>query len=83
MESLRHTTAERGRCQRHAGSSNSFVGVSDADRDRCDPEHRQVVGRIVEKLRPGGYLIVGHSESLNGINETVKVVKPTIYRLPS
>jgi chemotaxis protein methyltransferase CheR len=44
---------------------------------------RQVVGRLVEKLRPGGYLIVGHSESLNGINDRVKPVKPTIYRLPA
>lgn len=43
---------------------------------------RQVVGRLVERLRPGGYFIVGHSESLNGINETLKMVKPTIYRLP-
>lgn len=43
---------------------------------------RKVVARVVEKLRPGGYLVVGHSESLNGINETVKPVKPTIYRLP-
>lgn len=44
---------------------------------------RQVVARLVEKLRPGGYFIVGHSESLNGINETVKPIKPTIYRLPA
>jgi chemotaxis protein methyltransferase CheR len=44
---------------------------------------RKVVARMVEKLRPGGYFIVGHSESLNGINETVKSVKPTIYRLPA
>lgn len=43
---------------------------------------RKVVGRMVEKLRPGGYFIVGHSESLNGINETLKPIKPTIYRLP-
>lgn len=41
-----------------------------------------VVARLLEKLRPGGYLIVGHSESLNGINDTVKLVQPTIYRLP-
>jgi len=44
---------------------------------------RKVVARMVEKLRPGGYFIVGHSESLNGINETLKPVKPTIYRLPT
>lgn len=43
---------------------------------------RKVVARMVEKLRPGGYFIVGHSESLNGINETLKPIKPTIYRLP-
>ncbi|NLY26058.1 MAG: SAM-dependent methyltransferase [Alcaligenaceae bacterium] len=43
---------------------------------------REVVGRIVRKLHPGGYLIVGHSESLNGITEAVKLVRPTIYRLP-
>lgn len=43
---------------------------------------RKAVARIVEKLHPGGYLIVGNSESLNGINDTVKLVRPTIYRLP-
>lgn len=44
---------------------------------------RKVVARVVEKLKPGGYLIVGHSESLNGINDKVKSVKPTIYCLPA
>lgn len=43
---------------------------------------REVVARIVQKLHPGGYLIVGHSESLHGINDAVKLVRPTIYRLP-
>ena len=43
---------------------------------------RKVVARMVEKLHPGGYFIVGHSESLNGINETLKMIKPTIYHLP-
>jgi chemotaxis protein methyltransferase CheR len=43
---------------------------------------RQVVARLVECLRPGGYLIIGHSESLHGINDTVKPIMPTIYRLP-
>ena len=44
---------------------------------------RQVVARLIDKLHPGGYLIIGHSENLNGINQTVRQVKPTIYRLPS
>lgn len=43
---------------------------------------RQVVSRLVEQLLPGGYFIVGHSESLNGLTDTLRPVKPTIYRLP-
>lgn len=43
---------------------------------------REVVARLVEQLHPGGYFIVGHSESLNGLNDTLRAVKPTIYRLP-
>jgi chemotaxis protein methyltransferase CheR len=46
------------------------------------PTKQQVVARVVQKLRPGGYLIVGHSESLNGISDAVTSVKPTIYRRP-
>lgn len=44
---------------------------------------RQVVERLAKQLHPGGYFIIGHSESLNGITDCVKPVKPTIYRLPS
>jgi chemotaxis protein methyltransferase CheR len=43
---------------------------------------RQVISRLLPHLRRGGYLIVGHSESLNGINDTVKAVKPSIYFKP-
>lgn len=43
---------------------------------------RQVVGRLVQKLRPGGHFIVGHSETLNGINDQVRPIQPTIYRKP-
>ncbi|MEW5755491.1 MAG: protein-glutamate O-methyltransferase CheR [Pseudomonadota bacterium] len=43
---------------------------------------RQVVARLLGALRSGGYFIISHSESLNGINETLKVVKPSIYRKP-
>ncbi|MBP9712874.1 MAG: protein-glutamate O-methyltransferase CheR [Sterolibacterium sp.] len=44
---------------------------------------KQVVERLARQLHPGGYLIIGHSESLNGITDCVKPVKPTIYRLPA
>lgn len=43
---------------------------------------RQVVARLSEKLRPGGYLIVGHAESLHGLAPQLKLVRPTIYQLP-
>ena len=44
---------------------------------------RQVVARLVEQLHPGGYFIVGHSESLNGLTDTLRALKPTIYQLPT
>ena len=43
---------------------------------------REVVARLVGKLKPGGHLIVGHSESLNGITERLTMIRPTIYRKP-
>lgn len=42
----------------------------------------QVVRRILPLLRPGGYFIVSHSESLNGVTDELKVVTPSIYRKP-
>ncbi len=44
---------------------------------------RQVVARLVEQLHPGGYFIVGYSESLNGLTDTLHALKPTIYQLPT
>jgi chemotaxis protein methyltransferase CheR len=43
---------------------------------------RQVVARLLTKLRPGGYFIVGHSESLNGLADGLQTVAPSIYRKP-
>lgn len=43
---------------------------------------RQVVERIFPLLKPGGYFIVSHSESLNGIDDRLKLVTPSIYRKP-
>jgi chemotaxis protein methyltransferase CheR len=41
---------------------------------------RGVVGRLEKALRPGGHLLIGHSESLNGVTETFKTIAPSIYR---
>ena len=40
---------------------------------------RKIVGNFHKCLKTGGYLIIGHSESLNGIEHSYKYIKPTIY----
>ncbi|MBN1292674.1 MAG: protein-glutamate O-methyltransferase [Candidatus Latescibacteria bacterium] len=48
-----------------------------------DNETRQkIVNGFYNALKPEGYLIIGHSESLNGIKHMFKYIKPTIYRKP-
>ena len=41
-----------------------------------------VIERLVAQLRPGGYLCIGHSESLNDITHPLRSVAPAIFRLP-
>lgn len=41
---------------------------------------RQVVQRLLGHLASGGHLLIGHSESLNDINSSVRAVAPSIYR---
>lgn len=43
---------------------------------------RKVVAQLSQRLKPGGYFIIGHSETLNGISETLRAVQPTIYTKP-
>jgi chemotaxis protein methyltransferase CheR len=43
---------------------------------------RQVVQRLLGHLRSGGHLLIGHSETLNDINSTVRAVAPSIYMKP-
>jgi len=43
----------------------------------------EVVTRLLKHLKPGGYFIVSHSESLNGISDDVQLAKPSIYRKPA
>lgn len=40
----------------------------------------EVLQRIVSKLKPGGYLFLGHSETALGMALPIKSIKPTIYR---
>ena len=41
---------------------------------------RKLLDAFAGLLRPGGYLMVGHAESLAGMNEPFKMVKPSVYR---
>lgn len=38
-----------------------------------------VVGRLVGHLRPGGYLVLGHSESMIGTSLSVRQVAPAVF----
>lgn len=43
---------------------------------------RQIVQRVLPLLRSGGHLLVGHSESLNGVVDELHALAPSIYRKP-
>jgi chemotaxis protein methyltransferase CheR len=39
-----------------------------------------LVGRFYDHVEPGGYLFIGHSESLTGIPHSFHYVRPSVYR---
>ena len=41
---------------------------------------RKVVDNLLPLLAPDGYLIIGHSETLNGISDGLNALRPTIYQ---
>jgi chemotaxis protein methyltransferase CheR len=41
---------------------------------------RQVVGRVLSLLKPGGHFCIGHAESLNDITDAVRPLAPSMYR---
>lgn len=43
---------------------------------------RKVVSNLLPRLNKGGYFIIGHSESLNGISTQLEAIRPTIYQKP-
>jgi len=43
---------------------------------------QDIVRRLGDCLEPGGYLFVGHSESLTGVEHQLKYVRPATYRKP-
>jgi chemotaxis protein methyltransferase CheR len=43
---------------------------------------QQVVNRAATTLKPKGYFLVGHSETLNDVTQVVRAVAPAIYQKP-
>lgn len=44
------------------------------------PTQERLMDRICRYLIPGGYIFMGHSETLNGMNVPLVSVAPTVYR---
>jgi chemotaxis protein methyltransferase CheR len=44
------------------------------------PTKAKLIERFTEKIKPGGFLYIGHSESLNGAHPGISLVGRTIYR---
>ena len=48
------------------------------DNESCE----KLVNRLFDHLVPGGYLMVGHSESLMSVRHGFDMVQAAIYRKP-
>lgn len=44
------------------------------------PTQERILGRLASHLAPGGYLFVGHAETLHGMNLPLAPVAPALYR---
>lgn len=44
------------------------------------PTQQALMRKFHRQLRPGGYLFIGHSETLSGLDVDFKAVASTVYR---
>ncbi|WP_220814951.1 CheR family methyltransferase [Pseudomonas paralcaligenes] len=44
-----------------------------------NPDKRAIVERLVERLRPGGLLFIGHAESLHGFTLPLRTLRPSVF----
>ncbi|WP_432698341.1 CheR family methyltransferase [Marinobacterium sp. YM272] len=47
------------------------------------PTKVNVVASVLKALRPGGYIITSHSETLHGINPDIRMIRPSVYQKKS
>jgi len=64
----------RHRCMMHAIFCRNVMMYFDK------ATQQDIVARLTDCLAPGGYLFVGHSESLTGIEHDLQYVRPAVYR---
>lgn len=43
------------------------------------PQRERMVGEFARLLKPGGFLLVGHAETLIGMSDRFRVIRPSIY----
>ena len=41
---------------------------------------KKLVDKLYKFIRPGGFLFIGHSETLNNLNSNFKFVQSSVYR---
>lgn len=46
------------------------------------PTKNQVINKFYDALMPGGYFMIGHSESLSACDHKFKYIKPALYQKP-
>ncbi|MBL8879438.1 MAG: hypothetical protein JNG88_09995, partial [Phycisphaerales bacterium] len=46
------------------------------------PTQEKLVGKFYQHLTPGGYLLIGHSESLQTLQHPFKYREATVYQKP-
>jgi chemotaxis protein methyltransferase CheR len=42
---------------------------------------QRVVSNIIQHMNVGGFLLIGHAESLTGVTDQVNLLQPSVYRL--
>ena len=47
------------------------------------PTQERVANGLAQCLEPGGWLLVGHAESLSGVRHELEYVQPAVYRKPA
>jgi chemotaxis protein methyltransferase CheR len=43
-------------------------------------DQEAVIGRLIDHLRPGGYLVLGHSESMVGTSISMHQIAPAVFQ---